>query len=114
MAVYPFGFTAIIYEEYDPDNRVSIYRRESGMGLADSYKTAAQHLEDYYGDDLVSIKHLELFAEDNLILLPEAVIMGYAKTEFGYIGQHCDVDGNILPEPDKTDREVIVNDGNAV
>ena len=111
MTVYPFGFTVIIYE---PDNRVSIYRRESGMGLADSYKTAAEQLESYYGEDLVSIKHLELFAEDNLILLPEAVMMGYAKTEFGYVGQHCDIDGNILPEPDKKSDSnaegVVVND----
>ena len=95
MTVYPFGFTVIIHEEYDDKTHTSTYRRESGMGLADSYMTAVQQLDNYYGEDLISIKHLELFSEDNLILLPEDVMRGYAKTDFGYTGPYCDVDGNV-------------------
>ena len=98
MTVYPFGFTVIIYEEYDEKTKTSKYRRESGMGLADSYMTAAQQLDNYYGEDLLAIKHLELFEENNIILLPENIMMGYAKTNFGYMGEACDVDGNLIEE----------------
>lgn len=96
MAVYPFGFTVIIYEEYDEKTNTSKYRRESGMGLADSYMTAAQQLDNYYGEDLLAIKHLELFEENNIILLPESTMIGYAKTDFGYMGEACDIDGNLI------------------
>ena len=110
MTVYPFGFTVIVHEEYDDNTRTSTYRRESGMGLADSYMTAVQQLDNYYGEDLISIKHLELFAENNIILLPEDVMMGYSKTDFGFAGCPCDVDGNVSPEFIPTDtiaRDVV-------
>lgn len=96
--MFPYSYTVVMYDEYDEINKVSLYRRESGMGLAESFSAATKQLEDYYGDDLVSIKHLELFEENSVILLPEHVIENYARAE-GYYCQapHCDAFGNPYP-----------------
>lgn len=93
--MFPYSYTAVIYDEYDEINHISQYKRESGMGLAESFSEAVKQLEEYYGDDLISIKHLELFEENNVILLPEHVIENYARAE-GYYCQapHCDAFGN--------------------
>lgn len=93
--MFPFSFTVIIYDEYDEINKISLYKRESGMGLAESYAVAMKQLEEYYGDDLIAVKHLELHEENGIILLPEHVIEDYARAE-GYYCQapHCDAFGN--------------------
>ena len=96
MDFYPFGFTAVIHDTYDPETHTSTYRRESGMGLAQSYANAMEQLENYYGEDLIAVKHLELFADGSIILLPEHIINDYANTEFGFEGEACDVHGNLL------------------
>ena len=96
MDFYPFGFTAVIHDEYDPKTHTSTYRRESGMGLAQSYANAMEQLENYYGEDLIAVKHLELFADSTIILLPEHIIHGYANTDMGFKGELYDARGNLL------------------
>lgn len=96
MAFYPFGFTTVIYKEYDSETHTSIFCRESGMGLAESYAQAMVQLENYYGEDLIAVKHLELFADSSIIRLPEHIIHDYAKTEFGFDGEACDARGNLF------------------
>ena len=96
MDFCPFGFTAVIHDEYTPETHTSTYRRESGMGLAQSYAHAMEQIEKYYGDDLIAVKHLELFEDNSIILLPEHVIHDYAKTDFGFEGEACDARGNLF------------------
>ena len=96
MDFYPFGFTVVIHDEYDPKTHTSTYRRESGMGLAQSYANAMEQLENYYGEDLIAVKHLELFADSSIILLPEHIIHDYANTDMGFKGELCDARGNLL------------------
>lgn len=96
MDFCPFGFTAVIYNEYDLETNTSTYRRESGMGLAQSYAHAMEQIENYYGEDLIAVKHLELFADSAIILLPEHIIHDYAKTDFGFEGEACDARGNLF------------------
>ena len=91
MFKYPFAYTAIYLGE---DKN---YIRESGMGIAEDYSDAMGRVSEYYGTDLLCIKHLELFAENELILLPESIINMYRKTEYGVIGVACDADGNPIP-----------------
>ncbi len=88
---YPFGFT-VIFQSDDS------YFRESGMGLAESYAHAMKKIEEHYEYDLIAVKHLELFAEDTLIYLPEKIIHDYAKTDYGFEGVPCDIYGNIIKE----------------
>ena len=96
MDFYPFGFTVVIHDEYDPKTHTSTYRRESGMGLAQSYANAMEQLENYYGEDLIAVKHLELFADSSIILLPEHIIHEYANTDMGFKGEICDARGNLF------------------
>ena len=94
MAMFPFAFTVVFYDEYDEENHENRYRRESGMGIASSYADAMRIIENYYGTDLIAVKHLELFEENELILMPEACIKEYAKNADNTNSIACDVDGN--------------------
>jgi hypothetical protein len=94
MAMFPFAFTVVFYDEYDEENHKDLYRRESGMGIADSYADAMKSIENYYGTDLVAVKHLELFEENELILMSESCIKEYAKNVDNVSSIACDVDGN--------------------
>ena len=107
MDFCPFGFTVVVHEEYNSETNTSIYRRESGMGLAQSYAHAMEQLENYYGEDLIAVKHLELFADSTIILLPEHIIHDYAKTDFGFEGEACDARGNLFTT---MDQEVSANE----
>ena len=94
MATYPFAFTVVFYDEYDEENHENLYRRESGMGIAGSYSDAMKSIENYYGTDLVAVKHLELFEENELILMHESCIKEYAKNVDNVSSVACAVDGN--------------------
>lgn len=63
---YPFTYTVQIY-----DNDIHEYYLENGISLCNSYKDAADILEQYYGNTLIAIKHLELFEETQVITLPK-------------------------------------------
>ena len=66
---YPFSYT-IVRIDYVNENS---YFRESGMGVAQSYANAMAIIENFYGNDLISVRKLELYKESPLIILPEQV-----------------------------------------
>ena len=94
MSMFPFTFTVVFYTEYNDETHENQYLRESGMGIASSYADAMRIVENYYGTDLIAVKHLELFEENELILMPEACIKEYAKNADNTNSIACDVDGN--------------------
>jgi hypothetical protein len=87
---YPFSYEVIIIDAFD----TSHYIKECGMGLADNFTDAMEYIEDYYGKELVAVKHLELFEDGDLIILSPKVIKNYTKGK--YSGIPCDVNGNPL------------------
>lgn len=81
---YPYIFEICIFE--DSDNE---YRLYSGVGFADSFAEAARHLEEGWGNSLISIKHLELLEESNFILLPWEVLHNVERDQY-WGGRECD------------------------
>lgn len=92
---YPFSYEVIITDAYDTSNH---YLKECGMGLAESFTEAMEYIEDYYGEELVAIKHLELYEAGDLIILSPKVIKNYYKGKYSSIP--CDADGNLIPKED--------------
>lgn len=89
----PFSFEAVLYDEVGE----SEYLLTSGMGFSHSYGEAADKIEKYFGNELIKIKHLELYEENDLLMLPREVIRKYANDEYKY-EVPCDADGNELTE----------------
>ena len=87
---YPFSYEVIIIDSFNTSN----YLKECGMGLADNFTDAMEYIENYYGEDLIAVKHLELFEESDLIILSPKVIKNYAKGK--YAGIPCDVNGDLI------------------
>jgi hypothetical protein len=84
---YPFAYTVMTWTDYD--NGINHYKYESGMCIADSFMGAVRILDEYYGDDLIAIKHLELFEDSSVIILPEDWIRQYvhkywSETDIAY------------------------------
>lgn len=90
--MYPFSFEVILYDEFDENND---YLLTSGMGFAHSYGDAADKIDKNFGNELVKIKHLELYEENDFLLLPREVIDKYANDKYEY-EIPCDEDGNEL------------------
>jgi hypothetical protein len=67
------------------------------MGVCSSFADAMAQIEEYYGTDLMSVKNLELYEENKLILLSQKTIDEYASTDFGIVGMPCDTKGNLIP-----------------
>lgn len=67
---HPFIYT-VQGNRYDEHKSVSYV--ENGIGLCKSYQDAASLIEKYYGDELIAIKHIELYEESTLITLPHKV-----------------------------------------
>lgn len=65
MSKYPFNFTVQGYD-YETEK----YYLESGVGICESFADAANILDTMYGAELIAVKHLELFEEDDVIKLP--------------------------------------------
>ena len=97
MAFYPFAFTAVICGEYDHDLKRCKYTRETGMSFATDFSHAAKIVEEYFGTDLVAIKNLEFFEENNILFLPDAVIDEYRDSYDTYTPTYCDIKGNPIP-----------------
>ena len=76
---YPFTYTVVLCDNLSGNNQ---YVRESGMAFCSSYADAAAQIEEYYGEDLLSIKHLMLLEETSLIILPEQTIKDYVEAEY--------------------------------
>lgn len=94
---FPFSYKVIWFDEFS-DNPNFKYNKDCGMGFADSYTDAARQIEDYYGNDLVTIKELTLYEENSLIILDENVIKKYADDKYN-ITHPCDEKGNYLNKP---------------
>lgn len=66
---YPFSFKATGY--IDGDNT---YYEQCGMGLCTGYADAAKQIEEMFADELIAIKHLEIFEEHTVIPMPQKVV----------------------------------------
>lgn len=91
--VYPFSYTVVMFLDYD-ETTGNEYRLESGMSFAASYTDAMEIIENYYGTDLIVVKHLEMYEEGNVIIVPHDFVKTYAETEWGEFSTPCDERGN--------------------
>lgn len=63
---YPFTYkVTFLTNDYKTENT------QCGIGFADSFTSAAEIIEDYYGNTLLSIDRIYLMEEGNLIEVPE-------------------------------------------
>ena len=62
---YPFSYTVKGYD-YDVKDQ---YYIESGIGFCSDLADAALQIKEYFGDEFVAIKHLELYDGTGLINL---------------------------------------------
>ena len=62
MSKYPFSFRVRGYNEDD-----ETYYEQCGMGICSGYADAVHIIETRYGDELIAVKHLELYEEDDVI-----------------------------------------------
>lgn len=93
--MYVFTFTVVLIDstEWSETHTIKHYR-ESGFGLADSLSQAAAQLEKRYSDDLESIVRLQMFGdEEDLIIVAENTIKDYAHADYGEYQIPCDIDG---------------------
>lgn len=63
---YPFAYTVQGYN-YDTKNDYL----ENGIGLCESFTDAANIIEKRYGNELIAVKHIELYEDDTVIVLPK-------------------------------------------
>lgn len=63
---YPFVYTV---QCYDFDEEYSYL--QSGVGICESYKDAADIIEQRYGNNLIAIKHIKTYEDNTVITLPE-------------------------------------------
>lgn len=61
---YPFSYTIQGFNGMDKK-----FYLENGIGFCGSFKEAADILEQRYGDELIAIKHIELYAENSVLPL---------------------------------------------
>lgn len=94
---YPFTYTAIIADSLTKENK---YARESGMAFCTSYAHAAAQIEEYYGEDLISIKHLMLYEESPLIILSEQTIKDYSEANYCDFMVPCSFNGDDIEVDD--------------
>lgn len=67
MSKYPFTYTVQGYDYNDTEE----YYLESGIGLCESFADAADILEKRYRNELIAIKHIELYEDNTVITLPK-------------------------------------------
>lgn len=65
---YPFVYTVQGYD-FDAEQ----YYLENGVGVCESFKDAADILEQRFGNELIAIKHIELYEDNTVIPLSERV-----------------------------------------
>lgn len=92
---YPCSFSAIIYSSYDSVTNKFHYSLASGVFIASSFADAAATIESTYGNDLVAIKEIRLYEENNIIYLPTKIIDDYIFDDEGWTFPHCDIKGEI-------------------
>ena len=92
----PFSYTVVVYIDHEDK-----FYRESGMSFAETWGEAAQILDTYYGKNLVSIKHLHLYEEeDSVIIGPEKAVLEYNPYSRNF-AIPCDEKGDSLDEMPK-------------
>lgn len=65
---HPFVYTIQGYNHTDTED----FYLENGVGFCESFADAANILEKRYGNDLISIKHLELYEDSTVITLSKS------------------------------------------
>lgn len=81
MKQWMYYFTITVIDEPGSVDSPATYKQYSGLGFADTFSEAASALEESWGDDLISINHLEL-CEDysgNTVLLPKEIALNLAS-----------------------------------
>lgn len=63
---YPFAYTVQGYN-YEEEQ----YYLENGISICESFADAADILEKHFGNELIAIKHLELYEDSTVITLPK-------------------------------------------
>ena len=88
--MYPFSYAIQGFNDTDKE-----FYLENGIGFCGSFKEAADILEQRYSDELVAIKHLELYAENDVLPLPDNTFEAVINTiEQDYICEiPCDSKG---------------------
>lgn len=66
---YPYTF---IVNGYNHDRNT--YYEQCGIGICSSFANASGQIEQRYGDELVSIKHLCLYDADSVINVPRETL----------------------------------------
>jgi hypothetical protein len=93
MSKYPFTYTIQGYDFDEED-----YYLENGVGICESFSDATSILEKRFGNDLIAIKHLELYADNTVIALPritfEEVVECLEQDEV--YQPKCDVEGELI------------------
>ena len=69
MMHYPYTF---IVNGYNRD--YNTYYEQCGVGICSSFAGASAQIEQKYGDELVSIKHLYLYDADSVINVPREIL----------------------------------------
>ena len=75
---YPFTYK--IFGYIDGENR---YYEQYGIGFCTGYADAAKQIEETYADELITIKHLEIFEERTLLPMSKKMVEGIVS-EFVY------------------------------
>ena len=66
---FPFSYVVRGWNEGD-----DTYYEQCGMGICSGYADAVHILEARYSDELIAVKHLELYEEDDVIPMPLEVM----------------------------------------
>jgi hypothetical protein len=74
MSKYPFVYTV---QAYDYDNEY--FYLQNGIGICESYKDAADIIEQRYGNDLIAIKYIKIYEDSTVITLPEETFKKVAE-----------------------------------
>lgn len=69
--MYPFTYKVTYLNDF---NTPSTPETIEGMGFAKNYANAAKKIENYYGDDLISIDKIFLLDEASVLELPADII----------------------------------------
>ena len=66
---YPFSFKVLCYNSADKRHYI-----QCGMGICTNYAKATEILEKRYGNELLAIKHIELYEDDTVIIMKPKVL----------------------------------------
>ena len=87
---YPFSYKVVFYDE-------GKYQTECGMGICESFADAANTIEKFYGNTLISVKNLELLEDAPVILMHEQVCREVVESINGCDGFAVECDNKGVP-----------------